>query len=414
MLENYFCAPKVLLRLRTGLSGPYMDAFADALETSGYSAEIATDYLRIAAHLGHFLQRRKADLPDTGADTLERFLRHLPRCRCPQFEPRKSDYNSRCGVKRFHAHLVQDKVCQPAATVDAPPLPEFVVSFRDWYHQHRGISERTMVQYLRGASALMEALGPDPTRWDARQVRGFVLDCAKQKGTSSAQKAVTVTRAFLRHLIFQGKCRADLDQAVPAVAHWKLAALPPCLSADELSRVIAACDGDSPSRLRDRAIVLLLARLGLRAGDVARLRLTDIEWQSGTMRVAGKGRYEVRLPLPQEVGDAILRYLECRSGVDHTDHVFVRNIAPFRRGVSPCGISSVIKRALKRAGITAPSKGAHLLRHTAATEMLRHGVPLDRIGLVLRHRSLHMTASYAKVDTALLQQVSQPWPEVQA
>jgi integrase len=178
--------------------------------------------------------------------------------------------------------------------------------------------------------------------------------------------------------------------------------------------VIAACDGDSPSLLRDRAIVLLLARLGLRAGDVARLRLTDIEWQSGTMRVAGKGRYEVRLPLPQDVGDAILRYLECLPRVDHSDYVFVRNIAPFRPGVSPCAVSSVVKRALKRAGITAPSKGAHLLRHTAATEMLRHGVPLDQIGLVLRHRSLHMTASYAKVDTALLQQVSQPWPEVQA
>ena len=413
MLEKYFCTPRALLRLRAGLSGPHMDTFADALGSAGYTVGVATEYLNIAAHLGHFLQRVKADPSDIDADTLERFLRHLPRCRCPQFGPRKADHNARCGVNRFYAHLVQSRVCQPATAV-VQPLPELVVSFGDWYHQHRGISKPTMVQYVRGASALMEALGPDPTQWDARQVRGFVLDCAKQKGTSSAQQAVTATRAFLRYLIFQGKCRAGLDQAVPAVAHWKLAALPPCLSADELSRVIAACDGDSPSRLRDRAIVLLLARLGLRAGDVARLRLTDIEWQSGTVRVTGKARYEVRLPLPQEVGDALLRYLEYRPQADRTDSVFLRNIAPFRPGISPLAISSVVKRALKRAGIAAPSEGAHLLRHTAATEMLRHGVPLDQIGLVLRHRSLQMTASYAKVDTALLQQVSQPWPEVQA
>ena len=414
MLEQYFCAPYALLRLRTGLSGPYMDAFADSLETSGYSVKCAMEYLRVATHLGDFLQRGRATIPSVGPSTLEAFLRHLPRCRCPRFYPRKVDHNTRCGVKRFHEHLVQTKVCQPAPAVEVRAQPNLVVSFLDWYDKHRGASESTLVQYRHGASALMEALGPDPTQWDARQIRTFVLGCAKQSGTSTAQKAVTATRAFLRYLIFRGECRADLDQAVPAITHWRLAALPPCLNAEELNRLITACDGDSLSRRRDCAIVLLLARLGLRAGDVARLRLTDIEWQTGTMRVMGKDRYEVRLPLPQEVGDAILRYLERRPHVDHTDRVFLPNIAPLQPRVSSSGISAVVKRALKRAGIVAPAKGAHLLRHTAATEMLRHGVPLEQIGLVLRHRSLDMTASYAKVDVALLQQVSQPWPEVKS
>jgi integrase len=158
-------------------------------------------------------------------------------------------------------------------------------------------------------------------------------------------------------------------------------------------------------------MILLLVRLGLRAGDVARLRLGDLEWESGTLRVLGKGRYEVRLPLPQDAGDSLLRYLECRPDAGRTDRVFVRNIAPFKPFVSGHCVSGVVKRTLRRAGVTAV-KGAHLLRHTAATEMLRHGVPLAQIGLVLRHRSIDMTAYYAKVDVALLKQVAQPWPEV--
>lgn len=228
----------------------------------------------------------------------------------------------------------------------------------------------------------------------------------------TAQKLITAARAFLRYLSFRGECPVRLDQSVPALAHWRLATLPRCLTAQEVDRIIAACNGDSIGRLRDRAIILMLARLGLRARDLAQLRLGDIEWEDGALRVMGKGRSEVRLPLPQDVGDALLCYLKCRPQVDHTDHVFLRNIAPFRPFVTGHCISGVVKRALKRAGVKSPAKGAHLLRHTAATEMLRHGVPLDRIGLVLRHRSIDTTAYYAKVDVALLKQVAQPWPEV--
>lgn len=243
-------------------------------------------------------------------------------------------------------------------------------------------------------------------------MRAFLLDRASQCGTETTQKLITATRAFLRYLIFCGEARDDLDLAVPAIAHWRLATLPPCLSAEELDRLIAACDGVTPGRLRDRAILLLLSRLGLRAGDVAQLRFADINWKSGTVEVTGKGRRQVRLPLPQDVGDALLRYLECRPQVDDTSRIFLRSIAPFKPFTSGDGVSTVVKHALQRAGIKAPAKGAHLLRHTAATEMLRHGVPLDKIGLVLRHRSIDMTTYYAKVDVALLQQVAQPWPEV--
>lgn len=229
---------------------------------------------------------------------------------------------------------------------------------------------------------------------------------------STTQALITSLRAFIRFLNFHRECRDDLAMAIPAVAHWRLARLPRCLSPEELNRLIASSDGTTPGKLRDRAILLMLARLGLRSGDLAALRLSDIDWNNGTLRVTGKGRYQVRLPLPQDVGDALLRYLNGRPANVPTDYVFMRSKAPCGPFTSGDGISSVVKHALKRANIDAPAKGAHLLRHTAATEMLRNGVPLDQAGLVLRHRSIDMTAYYAKADVMLLKQVAQPWPEV--
>jgi integrase len=257
----------------------------------------------------------------------------------------------------------------------------------------------------------MTALGDDPSCWTPKDVRGYFLERASKHG-GTVEKLITSLRIFLRYLGVRGQCQAGLDKAVPAFASWRLAKLPRYLAPKQVERLIAACDGSSSQRRRDRAILLLLARLGLRAGDVARLRLADIEWQTGTLRVSGKGRYQVRLPLPQEVGDAIISYLECRPAAHGSDQVFVRNIAPFRPFVRGDGISSVVRRAMKRAGVVSPAKGAHALRHTAATEMLRQGVPLDRIALVLRHRGIDTTAYYAKADVSSLKQIAQPWPEV--
>ena len=287
-----------------------------------------------------------------------------------------------------------------------------MAAFQAWFQIHRGVAQPTLRLYSRGAAELLGALGEDVRAWTPQALRAFLLDRANQCGAETTQKLITSLRAFLRYLSFRGEARPDLDLAIPAIAHWRLASLPRCLSAKELERLIAACDGGTPTRLRDRAVVLLLSRLGLRAGDVAQLRLADINWENGTLQVIGKGRYQVRLPLPQDVGDALLRYLECRPQVDDTDRIFLRGIAPFRPFISAHCVSGVVKRALQRAGIKAPVQGAHLLRHTAATEMLRNGVPLDQIGLVLRHRSIDVSAYYAKVDVALLRQIAQPWPEV--
>jgi len=343
---------------------------------------------------------------------LDSFGRHLRCCRCPHFKRGKISYHAQFGVKLFHHHLVGCGICPDESVQNLTPNPALLTAFCDWFRTHRGVKEPTLRHYARGAADLLRTLGEDVGQWNAQAIRDYLLERARQCGTSTTQTLITSLRAFLRFLNFRGEFRDDLALAIPAVAHWRLARLPRCLSAEEVDRLIAACNGTNPGRLRDRAILLMLARLGLRSGDVAILRLTDIDWNSGTLRVMGKGRYQVQLPLPQDVGDALLRYLECRPANVETDHVFIRSIAPRRPFASGDGVSSVVKHALKRANIDAPAKGAHLLRHTAATEMLRHGVPLDQAGLVLRHRSIDMTAYYAKADVALLKQIAQPWPEV--
>ena len=412
MLEKYFSAPKTLRRLRGGISGPHIDAFADDLERDRYAPASAVRYIRAAVHLGCFVQRKGNVLSDIDSDTIDSFDRHLSRCRCPHFKRAKVGYHSRFGVKLFHRHLVGCGICSTEPVPEMSAVPVLVTAFCDWFRTHRGVKEPTLRQYARGATDLIQTLGEDAGQWNAQALRDFLLERAGHTGTSTTQRLITSLRAFLRFLNFRGESHDDLALAIPAVAHWRLARLPRCLSAEEVQRLIAARDGTESGQLRDRAILLMLARLGLRSGDVARLRLTDIDWNGGTLRVTGKGRYQVRLPLPQDVGDALLRYLECQPANLDTDHVFIRSNAPRRPFASGDGVSSVVKHALKRANIDSPAKGAHLLRHTAATEMLRNGVPLDRAGLVLRYRSIDMTAYYAKADVALLKQIAQPWPEV--
>jgi integrase len=409
MLETYFPAPKMAAHLRAGPSGPYMDGFAGWLERDRYEPSVAVRYLRAAAHIGHFTLEQGGTLANMD---LVAFTRHLQTCRCPRPKGGRRNHHTIYGARRYHEYLLGIGVGQCSSTPESQNAdPTIIIDYRRWLRQHRGVAESTTRLYSRYAADLLMALGDDPGRWDAKGVRAYFLDHAGKCGAGTAEKLTTGLRAFLRSLSARGQCQADLDQAVPTFASWRLARLPRYLTAEQVDSLIAACDGGSPARRRDRAIILLLARLGLRAGDVAGLRIGDIEWETGTLRVSGKGRYQVRLPLPQDVGDAILNYLECRPPTRDRDHIFVLNIAPYQPFKKGAGVSSAVRSAMKRAGVVSPAKGAHVLRHTAATQMLRHGVPLDQIGLVLRHRGIDTTAYYAKADVNLLKEIAQPWPD---
>jgi site-specific recombinase XerD len=287
----------------------------------------------------------------------------------------RRNHHTSFGAKRYRDYLVQIGVCRCSVMPEIQNAdPALVVDFQRWLQKHRGAAEPTVRQYSHGATELLLALGDDRTRWNAKAVRAHFLERTARCGVGTAEKLVTSLRAFLRYLSVHGWCRADLDKAVPAFTSWRLADLPKYLTAEQVDRLIAGCDGWSPEGRRSTA-------------SYRRYRVG-----TGTLRVSGKGRCQVRLPLPQDVGDAIIDYIECRPRVCDSDHLFVRNIAPFRSFAHGDGVSSVVKRAMKRAGVVTPAKGAHVLRHTAATEMLRHGVPLDRIALVLRHRGVDTTA----------------------
>jgi site-specific recombinase XerD len=274
---------------------------------------------------------------------------------------------------------------------------------------HRGTTAATLNNYRLTLIDLLETLGDQPARYDARALREFILNRARRHGIGHAKTVVTSVRMFLRFLIATGRCPPGLDQAIPTIARWRLASLPRYLSAEAVERTIAGCDLTLPIGVRDRAVLLLLARLGLRAGDVTALKLSALDWQAGTVQVMGKNRRQHRLPLPQDVGDAILHYLAHRPDMDN-DQVFLTTIAPCK-GLSYQAVGKIATQAMHRASVQTPVHGAHVLRYSAATQMLRHGVPLAAIGAVLRQASVETTLGYAKVDVHLLQHVVRPWPE---
>lgn len=218
---------------------------------------------------------------------------------------------------------------------------------------------------------------------------------------------ITELRSLLRFLHIGGVLETSLVGAVPSLANWRLSGLPRALEPGELGRLLASCDRSRIVGQRDFAIIMLLGRLGLRRGEVAALRLADIDWRAGELLVRGKGDRHERLPLPTDVGEALVAYLRCDRGAG-SEHVFLRVRAP-HGPMTPGAVSAVVALAGRRAGL-AGRIGSHRLRHTAATEMLRAGAPLQEIGQVLRHRSSMSTAIYAKVDREALRSLARSWP----
>jgi site-specific recombinase XerD len=292
----------------------------------------------------------------------------------------------------------------------APPHP-LLDDYQSWLRAHRGLSERTIARHLRHLHKLLPELGTATLDYDAARIRNVVRESRERTGLADLRTITSALRSYLRFLAGVGLCRPNLDHAIPPVLQWRLSSLPRYLAGADVERVIASCDQLTRGRLRDRVILLLLARLGLRAGDVAGLRLSDIDWTSGMLRLSGKARRQVRLPLPQDVGDALLAYIEQERPRVYQEAVFLTMVAPYRSFARSSHVSTIVALALKRAGISdPPSAGASLLRHSAATSMLRSGATLEAVGTVLRHRSLDMTAHYAKVDVPMLEQIAQPWP----
>jgi site-specific recombinase XerD len=344
---------------------------------------------------------------------IERFAQHD--CRCPIKRKRGKLVEAtglahrRRGALRF-IDFLRERGTIPPVSVVSPPIEEPRVSaFRVWLQRHRGATDETLRRYLQETSRWASGLGDDPAIYNAATIRAVVLNQEPARSRASLRMTVTVLRSYLRFLAAQGECRPELVHAVPPAPQRRLATLPRYASPETIERIIASCDTATPVGIRDRAILLLLARLGLRAGDVWRLRLPDIDWANAQLGVHGKERRSTRLPLPQDVGDALLAYLTQARPLVREERVFLRSLAPFTPFVSSSEIAGIVARALARSGIEGVPTGAHLFRHSLATTMLRAGANLESVGTVLRHRSPSTTAIYAKVDVSMLETVAQPW-----
>jgi site-specific recombinase XerD len=396
--------------MNPGIVARYVEGFAAEMASAGYTALTIRGYLDSAIHFGGWVQANGLDFTSIDEQTIQAFGVH--RCECPggRRQKRVSDAYAR-RVQRFADYLRQQGALAalPSLTTEtSSPL----TSFRNWLLRHRGLAPATVERHERLITRMLPALGLDAGEYSATSVRKVILDQIRGCRPAHAKTIVGALRVYLRFLATQGECQPGLDHILPTVAEWKLSSLPRYLNREQIAALIHSCRKSGPHGWRDRAIILLLIRLGLRAGDVVGMRTTDIDWQDATLLVRGKGRRDVRLPVPQDAGDAVLDYVEHGRQPVAIDRVFLCEKAPFRALASGPIVSGIVRAALRRAGIeNPPSHGANLLRHSAATMMLRSGATLDEIGTVLRHKSPDTTAHYAKVDIEALQQIAQPWPK---
>ena len=310
-------------------------------------------------------------------------------------------------LRGFLKHLVATGRIEPFP--GEKPLPDRLERYAVWLERHRGICPGTIRQHVRLIAEMLPGLGDDPGGYGAALIRQVLLERMEPWSRSYAQGLTTAMRNYLRFLVSEGSIAAALVEAVPTVPQWRLSTLPRYIPADDVERTIASC-GDDPMGVRDRAILLLLARLALRAGDIVALRLADIEWERAEIRVSGKSRRQTALPLPQDAGDALHSYIAtARPRVDE-EKVFLCVNAPCRPFTDSSTVSAVAERALDRAGVkTFGGRGAHAFRHSQATALLRSGATLDVIQSLLRHASPNTTVIYAKTDAVMLREVARPW-----
>jgi len=383
----------------------YLAGFWAELRRQGYAPFSARNLLLVMAHLGRWLQADGLALGDLTEDRAAAFLRH-------RREQGYTGFRTRRALEPLLQYLRGVGVVpKPLPVVDDSPAGQLVRAYVRYLARERGLGAATIRAYSDFARRFIIEERPrlDWFRLAPLEVARFVLRQARRSSSIGTCKlTVTYLRSLLRFLYVQGATAQDLSSCVPAVAGWRLSGLPKALAASQTDALLRSFDR-SPVGLRDAAVVHLLLRLGLRAAEVAALDLDDIDWRLGQLTVHGKGRHESRLPVPPDVGRAVSAYLRRGRPRGSTRSVFLRCRAPYIR-MGAAAVSTLVQRALRRVGI--PAGGAHRLRHTTATQLLRCGASLPEIAHVLRHRHIDTTAIYAKVDLDSLGALVRPWPEV--
>jgi len=399
-----FVDPNLLQRLRVGPLAPYLDAYLKQIEDQGFSPVSAPIQLYAIARFSKWLQARQLGLHQVDEDMVARFLKRDPGI----------VHGGECAaLLRLLAMLRAVGVTD----VQTPQPRNSRQRFLDEYQRHllhgRGLAEATTLYYIQFAEQfLSDRFGQGDLNFAelrATDVTRFIQDRARL-GKERNKLLVTAVRSFLRYLRYRGEIDVDLAGCVPAVAMWSLSTVPKFLPPGTVQRILAHCERKSSQGKRNYAVLLLLARLGLRACEAVALNLNDIDWETGRISIRGKGGRCAQLPLPIDVGEALASYVRSGRPSCSCRRVFVRRRAPLRGFAKSSSLSSIVKRALIRAGVHSARKGAHVLRHTLATDLLRQGASLDDIGELLRHQSPNTTAIYAKVDLTALRTLALPRP----
>lgn len=400
--KGTFSAPTQ--RVCVGPFASHIDCFARFLADQGYAPRSVKSKCSLVADLGRWLKRRGLPLAQLDDGKLKQFHVHHRR------SIRRGDMAT--GQQLLNWLRGFGVVPALPQTVDRSGLGRLTQDYERFLSSQRGLAPATLSSYLPIVRRfLIEHFGNKALRVEElrpRDVHRFILRQVPRGSRNYAKLTVTVLRSFLGFLFQRGAIKTDLLAGVPGVANWRLSHLPKSLPPEQVERLLRCCDRGTPSGQRDYAILLLLARLGLRGGEVLAMTLDDPDWERGEILVRGKGQRLDTLPLPKEVRAALVHYLRHVRPACSTRKLFIRMKAP-RHGLRLSAICCVIRRALKRAGLNPDFKGAHLLRHSLATNMLREGASLDEIGQLLRHAQPTTTQIYAKVDIEALRRIALPW-----
>jgi integrase/recombinase XerD len=386
----------------------HVQSLAASLMECGYAATTMQSKLGLIVDLGQWLGRRGLAVTDLDERRIETFIAGRRRnglCR----------RGDRTTASQLLDHLREHNVVQRVAPRrDESPLATLLDRYEKHLRSERGLTTATIINYVPFARKFLnDRFGEGP--FLLKEVRpsdisSFILRHARSMSCRRAQLMTSAFRSFLRFLFQHGELRVDLAPSVPTVADWRLSIIPKYLTPAEVARVLGSCDRHTATGRRDYAVLLLLARLGLRAGEIVALQLEDIDWRSGQILVRGKGLVHDRMPLPVDVGQALASYLRQDRPSCKTRRVFVCMKAPQRGFAGPSTVSTIVRRALGRAGLHPGFKGAHLFRHSLATSMIRSGASMGEIGEILRHRRPSTTEIYAKLDFEGLRLLAQPWP----
>jgi site-specific recombinase XerD len=406
--EEYLSRSRLFRRLRSGPHGQLVELYAVRLVTDGLGRQGTWRSLSLLGDLMSWVASSDPKLTDLDEGMVERYLRH--RSRKQSIQP-----GDRAALKRLLSVLRETGTIAPAMLPPLTPHEQIFEAFSHYLREERGLATKSIVRHLPFIRLFLREVCPggasDLGRISQADVTRYIERHARDWSAESGKAMCWALRSFLRYLHHKGLNPLALAGCVPSIRRWKLASLPTYLSAVQVQTVLDGCHRATAPGRRDHAILMMLAKLGMRAGEVATLTLDDIDWRSGEMLIRAKGRQRARMPIPPDVGAAVVAYLRDARPKSSCRRLFLRTLAPNVSFASSCAITMIAKAALDRAGIRGYARqGAHLFRHSLATELLQSGATLSQIGQLLRHESHDTTRIYAKVDIEALRPLSLPWP----